>query len=145
MKKLYKILGIAVLVGLLVGVRLYEERIFYDPLICFFKADYLNGNIPVFETGPLLWNVFIRYWLNSIISMGIIYIAFLNRDILKFSLLLYSLFFIGCFLAFLVLILNVEQLPFLSLFYIRRFLIHPILILVLLPAFYYYRLRRQEM
>ena len=37
------------------------------------------------------------------------------------------------------LIFEIESENFLALFYVRRFLIHPIFVLILMPAFYYYR------
>ncbi|MCM4161015.1 exosortase F system-associated protein [Antarcticibacterium flavum] len=139
-KTRYRVAGISLLVGLLVLIRYFEHKLFYDPLIHFFYSDYLNGGVPNFETTRLLLNVVFRYFLNSLISLGIIYIAFFDRNILKFSVLLYSLLFFLCFPVFMFLVFTIENENFLALFYVRRFLIHPVFIIILLPAFYYYRL-----
>lgn len=139
-KTRYRIAGISLLIGLLVLIRYFEHRLFYDPLISFFYSDYLNGGVPNFETVSLLLNVTFRYLLNSLISLGIIYIAFFDRNILKFSMILYSLLFFICFPVFMFLIFTIENQNYLALFYVRRFLIHPVFIIILLPAFYYYRL-----
>jgi exosortase F-associated protein len=139
-KTRYRVAGISLLIGLLVLIRYFEHRLFYDPLLHFFYSDYLNGGVPNFETTRLLLNVVFRYFLNSLISLGIIYIAFFDRNILKFSVILFSLLFFICFPVFMFLILTIENENFLALFYVRRFLIHPVFIIILLPAFYYYRL-----
>lgn len=139
MKKRYKIIMISFLVILLALVRFFENQLFYDPLIKFYEADYLHHAIPYFETGKLFFNVLLRYGLNSIISLGILYVTFFDKNILEFSVYLYSIFFVILFTVFVFLIFEIESENFLTLFYVRRFLIHPILVLILMPAFYYYR------
>lgn len=144
MKKRFKIILIALLVCVLALVRFFEVQLFYDPLIEFYKADYLQNTIPQFNTKNLLLHVFYRYQINSAISLIILYVTFFDKNILKFSLYLYVFFFIICFAIFTYMILNIEDEHFLALFYVRRFLIHPIFILILMPAFYYYRRRNPK-
>lgn len=130
---------ISFLVILLALVRFFENQLFYDPLIEFYEAEYLQHTIPYFETGKMFFNVLLRYSLNSIISLGILYVTFFDKNILEFSVYLYAIFFVICFTAFVFLVFEIESEHFLALFYVRRFLIHPILVLILMPAFYYYR------
>ncbi|CAM4309577.1 exosortase F system-associated membrane protein [Gillisia limnaea] len=137
----YRIAIISLLVGLLVLIRFFEHSLFYDPLIEFYKSDYLNDKVPNFITWKLFANVFLRFLLNTGVSLAIVYAAFLDKNILKFSFLLYALLFIGCFSVFTFLILTIENENFMALFYMRRFLIHPIFVIILLPAFYYFRLK----
>lgn len=144
MKARYRILGIGVLVILLALIRYFESSLFYDPLLQFFHSDYLRDSTPHFETTELLVNVFYRFFLNSLISLTIIYIAFLDKNILKFSFLLYLILFAICFPIFMFLIFTIENNNFLALFYVRRFLIQPIFVIILLPAFYYYRLKTRN-
>ncbi|MDT0651017.1 exosortase F system-associated membrane protein [Autumnicola edwardsiae] len=144
MKQKRKITGISVLVVLLVMVRYFENELFYDPLIHFYQRDYLHSQIPKFDFWPLVLNVFLRFTVNTTISLAIIYVAFLDKNILKFSALLYGILFILAGSIFIYLLLNIENEHFLALFYVRRFLIHPVFILILLPAFYYYRLRNRN-
>lgn len=139
MKKRYKIIMISLLVILLALVRYFENELFYDPLIKFYEADYLHHIIPKFETGRLFFNVLLRYVLNSVLSLGILYVTFFDKNILEFSVYLYSIFFVFCFTVLVFLIFEIESRHFLALFYVRRFLIHPIFVLILMPAFYYYR------
>ncbi len=140
MKIGYRALGIAFLVAFLVLIRYFESWLFYDPLLEFFSSNYLQDRIPTFETTELLLHVFYRFFLNSIISLAIIYIAFFDAGILKFSIYLYLILFLIAFPVFMFLILTIENQNFLALFYVRRFLIQPIFVIILLPAFYYYRL-----
>jgi len=139
MKKRYKIIMISFLVILLAMIRYFENDLFYDPLLKFYEADYLHEAFPYFATGKLFFNVLLRYLLNSIISLGLLYVAFFDKNILEFSVYLFSIFFVICFTIFVFLIFEIESQNFLALFYVRRFLIHPILVLILMPAFYYYR------
>jgi len=144
MKKRYKIILIGFMVLLLAAIRFFEDSLFYDPLITFFKSDYLLGIIPPMNMAELMIHLSIRYALNSAISLGIIYIAFQNRSMLKFSVILYALLYLGAVSAFIFLVLNIEREHYLALFYVRRFLIHPLFLLILLPAFYYYRISKKE-
>jgi exosortase F-associated protein len=65
----------------------------------------------------------------------------LDKNILKFSFVLFIILFIASFTAFAFLMFNIEEQLFMALFYVRRFLIHPLFVIILLPAFYYYRLK----
>ena len=142
MKKRYKIILIGFMVLLLAAIRFFEDSLFYDPLIAFFRSDYLLGIIPPMNMAELMIHLSIRYALNSAISLGIIYIAFQNKSMLKFSVILYALLYLGAVSAFIFLVLNIEREHYLALFYVRRFLIHPLFLLILLPAFYYYRISK---
>lgn len=140
MKARYRIAGISVLVLLLALIRYFESLLFYDPLLQFFHSDYLQDNTPYFESTELLLNVFYRFFVNSFLSLAIIYVAFLDKSILRFSFFLYLILFALCFPVFMFLVFTIENHNFLALFYVRRFLIQPIFVIILLPAFYYYRL-----
>ncbi len=144
MKKRFKIIWIALLVCVLAFIRFFETQLFYDPLIEFYKSDYLHHTIPQFNSEKLLLNVFFRYHLNSAISLIILYVSFFDKNILKFSVYLFVFFFIICVSIFTYMILNIVDEHFLALFYVRRFLIHPIFVLILMPAFYYYRRRNPK-
>ncbi|MDT0674984.1 exosortase F system-associated membrane protein [Autumnicola musiva] len=141
MRILKKTLGIGVLVIFLILVRMFEKALFYDPLIEFYQRDYLHHQIPEFNFWLLLLNLVLRFLLNTVISLAILYIAFFNKNIVRFASLLYLILLLIGGSVFIFLLLNIENEHFLALFYVRRFLIHPIFILILLPAFHYYRLR----
>jgi len=137
MGRLSRIGAVLILVLLLILLRAFASIIFYDPFINYFKNDFLTGSFPVYNTTNLLLSTFARYAINFVISLLIIYVLFQNKS---------QLFFVSKFygVAFLLLIsiyffqLNVElSNGYLLSFYVRRLLIHPIFLLVLIPAFYY--------
>lgn len=131
--------GILLLFILLVSVRFFESRLFYDPLIEFFKNE--SKVLPDYNTIKLLLNLAMRYLLNTLISIGIIYLIFKDRAVIKLTTLLYALFFILLISAFSI-IISSEKVNLLLLFYIRRFIIHPIFLLLFIPAFYYQKTAR---
>ncbi len=140
MKKPFKIALLLVLFGLLVLVRLFEAELFYDPLLSFFKQDYLNQKVPDVALGELLLHTAYRYLINTAISLLILWVAFRDRDVIKFSMILYVLAFIILlpWMAWLVANATPES-NYNILFYVRRFLIQPLFVLLLLPAFYYHK------
>ncbi|MBZ9730735.1 exosortase F system-associated protein [Salegentibacter sp. JZCK2] len=145
MKQLLRLSGIGILVVLLVLVRLFEHQLFYDPFIDFYRyGGHLAMEVPPIHVPKLLLNVSLRYWLNTLISLVILFVAFRDRNIVKFAALLFALLFGISIATFSVLYFNLNSDNVMGLFYVRRFLIHPLFILILLPAFYYYRLKKRE-
>ena len=138
MKKALKILAIAILGILLMLIRAYEDVLFYDPLLEYFKMDYKNMPLPKMDILQLQLGVFFRYLLNTIISLSILWLVFRDKDIIKLSLVLYALLFVVLFAAFSYIIYTSEGVTDqFMLFYVRRFLIQPLFLLILLPAFYF--------
>ena len=121
---------------LLTAVR-YFEHYFYDPLQTYFDYDYLHTTLPELNTGKLLFHIFLRYTLNAIISIGIIWVAFRKKTYISFSIYFFSLAFFILIIAFWFTLQTRFENYYLFGFYVRRFLIHPVFIIVLLPAFYY--------
>jgi exosortase F-associated protein len=86
----------------------------------------------------------LRYTLNSALSLGIIYIFFKDKNIVKFSTLIYGLALMVLIPLFLYFVINPQKEDYYIFFNIRRFLIQPLLLLLLLPAFYYYKLKHKK-
>lgn len=142
MKKPFKILLLFFLFGLLVLVRLFEADLFYDPLLSFFKQDYLYNKVPDVEFGKLMLHTAFRFGINTLISLLILYVAFRDKGIVKFSSVLYLISFVILFSWMAWLVANASpQSNYNILFYVRRFLIQPLFVLLLLPAFYYHKFR----
>lgn len=139
MRAVTKILLILGLVGILALVRLYEYRFFYDPFMYFFERAFQSGET-IDYSFKMFFNVFLRFLVNTFISLLILWVAFRSREIIKFAGIIYAAFFIVLFPLFIYLMHHVQPGDYLAAFYVRRFLAHPLLILILLPAFYYYRL-----
>lgn len=126
----------------LVLIRAFEDVLFYDPYLTFFKNDYLYMDSPRREIAKLILNTSLRYISNTLLSLGILYVIFKDKSIIKFSVFVYSLAFIMLLIPFLYFVIHHEQEDYYLFFNIRRFLIQPIGLILLLPAFYYYKLNR---
>lgn len=132
-----KIVLVLFVVLLLAIVRGYEEKLFYDPFLSYFKGDYLSLPFPEYDGFQLFLGLTFRYFLNTILSLGIIQILFSDLKGTKFAAILYIFFY--CILIgalFLILHFSDKGNNFL-LFYIRRFLIQPLFLLLFIPAFFY--------
>ena len=121
----------------LILIRLYESQLFYDPFLVYFKNDYLNLPFPEYDNFLLLSNLILRYFFNTFFSLAIIFLLFKDFQLTKFASFLYFFFFIILiFLFFGILSFFDEQSNFL-LFYVRRFLIQPLFLVLFIPAFYF--------
>lgn len=138
MKRILRIVGIVISCILLLLIRAFEDRLFYDPLLAFFKIDYKTMPLPDMDVLALWVNIAFRYLLNALISLLILWLVFLDKSIMKFSSLLYFALFILFFTVFSIMIYTSDGSDnLLVLFYVRRFLIQPLFLLILLPAFYF--------
>lgn len=137
MKNAYRYIIIVLLFFMLVAVRFFENSLFYDPLNDFFHGTFKGKPLPDMNTGKLVLNITFRYLVNSVISCVIIYIAFSKTNYLKFAAGVYAGVFLILLPVFLIVLNTAEEGDHLSLFYVRRVLIHPLLLFVLLPAVYY--------
>lgn len=131
-----KVFLLCVLVVLLAAVRAYENQLFYDPFLDYFKTDFVAQPLPKYTIFDLYSGLTFRFFLNSIISLCIIYVLFLDKNLVAFSAILYFVFYILLISVFFYL-LNDAHLNKMTLFYVRRFIIQPLLLLLFVPAFYY--------
>lgn len=140
MTKTLQILLIVVLFLMLIAVRAFVQPYFYDPLVDYFKSDYLHLPFPKLSLTIFFLNIFFIFTLNTIISIAIIYLVFNNLKVVNFSIKFYIIAFILLsVLLFILLKFNLNK-GYMFIFYVRRFLIHPLFLLLLLPAFYYQKL-----
>jgi exosortase F-associated protein len=133
----FKVVSILFFVLMLVLVRAYENSLFYDPFLEYFKKDFNNLPLPQYNSLYLVIGLAFRYGLNSVLSLGIIYSVFKDSNMIKFVSILYTLFFVFLMFSFFLIIYVYENQNNMMLFYIRRFLIQPIFVLLFIPAFYY--------
>ncbi len=138
MKNILKILGIILLASLLVLIRAFENTLFYDPLLEFFKMDYKSMPLPEMDTFAVQTGIALRFLMNTLISLAILWLVFFEKEIIKLSAILYSLLFVGLFMVFSFIIFSSEETGgHFVLFYVRRFLIQPLFLFIFLPAFYF--------
>ena len=133
----FRILLILVLILALVCIRAFENELFYDPFLNYFKSNYQNINYPVINNFKLFLNLFFRFFLNTTFSLSIIYVIFKDIEIVKFASVLFTFFFIVLIISFFICLFYFAETNKITLFYIRRFLIQPILLLLFLPGFYF--------
>lgn len=131
-----------VFVMLLVLVRAYEDILFYDPLLNYFKSDYNNLALPKMNKLRLFSGLLFRYFLNSLFSLTIIYLLFEDLQGLKFASMMYVILFVILVIIFFCALSYFGSDNKMVLFYIRRFLIQPIFLLLFLAAFYYQKQNR---
>jgi len=141
MNNITKYVLLFILFVFLILIRVFESELFYDPYLLFFQNDYLYIDSPRREVFKLTAFTTLRYALNSVISIGIIYLVFKDKSISRFSSLVYVVSFVLLMLVYLYFVVNPRQEDYYLFFNIRRFLIQPIILLVLLPAFYYFKLK----
>ena len=142
MNKVTKILFLLLLTSCLIAVRAFASAIFYDPLIAFFKSGHISEGFPEMNMTKLLFNISLRFWLNTVISLTILWVLFQKSEILKISLVLYGIAFVVLLGVFILLLTVSENQSYMPLFYVRRFLIHPLFVLLLIPAFYFQQIKK---
>lgn len=76
MNNYIKIILALTLFSLFIVVRAFESQLFYDPLLEYFKNDYLYKPIYDMDVTRLTLNMLFRYTLNSLISLGLIWVLF---------------------------------------------------------------------
>ena len=131
-----KILVTVIIILCFGAIRAFENQLFYDPFLKYFAVNFKNSQFPQVEALRLFEGLFFRYFLNTILSLILLYALFQDKEILKFTAFLY-LFFLILLLGMFFIILNYFPEANWLLFYVRRFIIQPIFVLLFIPAFYY--------
>jgi exosortase F-associated protein len=142
MSKLARYTFVIVLFLVLVAIRGFEDVLFYDPYLTFFENDYLYIDSPRREIAKLVLFTSLRFLLNTLASLGILFLIFNDKPMIKFSVLIYGVAYTLLLVPFLYFVINAKQEDYYLFFNIRRFLIQPIILILLLPAFYYHKLKR---
>jgi exosortase F-associated protein len=57
-----------ILTLLLISVRLFENKLFYDPLLDFFRSSSSTKKLPAFDFYKLFLGLLFRFFLNTITS-----------------------------------------------------------------------------
>jgi exosortase F-associated protein len=140
MNRYLKIILLLLFISLLFLIRAFSAELFYDPLIEYFKNDYLYTKMPQINIWHLVIDMLYRYLLNSLTTLAIIWLLFNKTDYLKFTGFFLMAAFVVLIVVFALLLRNQFETGYLLPFYIRRFIIHPLFLLILLPAFYFQKL-----
>ncbi|MFN3020181.1 exosortase F system-associated membrane protein [Chryseobacterium sp. TY3] len=130
---LFVILGLA---GLIV-VRSLEDKLFFDPFLAYFKDELKANAFPKFDDTKLIFSYLLRFFLNLIFSTIIIQNLFRNKIWTKQAVVLMLIVFAIVFPIYLYCIYTYFEIGNLFAFYIRRFVIQPMTLLLIVPIFYY--------
>lgn len=131
-------LYIGLLILALVSVRMVGSHIFYDPLIAFFHlADYQIQPLPEIESWKYSFSLFARFMVNTLITLALVKVIFNKPELVKLTFVILGIVFVLLAPTLIWLVNSADLDQYRYLFYIRRILIHPLLTLILIPAFLY--------
>ncbi|WP_288462239.1 exosortase F system-associated protein [uncultured Chryseobacterium sp.] len=136
MKNLNWVLVILGILGV-ISVRILEDRIFYDPFLNYFHEANKNIPFPSFEWGKLISGYLFRFILNLLFSCVVIHFWFKNRQWTIQGAILITIIFAITFPIYLYSIYDRFEIGYLFSFYMRRFVIQPLILLLIIPMFYY--------
>ena len=118
-------------------IRLFESEWFYDPFTDYFKGEFVQKEYPEINVLYLFLNLMLRYFLNALLTLATICVLFRNKSMLKLTSFLLVLFQVVLFITFFILLFFFDESHAMTLFYVRRFIIQPIFLLLFVPAFCY--------
>ena len=121
----------------LISVRILENKIFYDPFLDYFQDANTGQVFPNFVWAKLVLNYVFRFTANSFFSLLIVHFLFQNKNWTVQALVLLVMVFAITFPVYLFCIGNRFEIGYLFSFYMRRFVIQPIVLLLIIPLFYF--------
>lgn len=136
MKALSWLLVVAGIFGL-IAVRMVEDKIFYDPFLDYFHEANKKAIFPNFEWGKLILNYLFRFAINLFFSAVIIQFLFKNFKWTVQAVVMILIVFAVTFPLYLYCISTKFEIGYLFSFYMRRFVIQPLILLLIIPMFYY--------
>lgn len=121
----------------LVAVRIFEDRLFYDPFLEYFHAVGMQAEFPKVEWISLILNYLFRFSLNLMLSAIVVHFIFNNKKWTFQAIVLMLIVFAITFPIYLYCISTNFDVGYLFSFYMRRFVIQPLILLLIIPLFYY--------
>ena len=135
--ELIRWLGIAAAVCGLIGVRMVEDVLFYDPFLNYFRAGDKSSFFPEFKWSSLILSHLFRFLLNLTLSALIVHLIFQKKKWTLQGIILILIIFAITFPIYLYCVKTEFAIGHLFSFYMRRFVIQPIILLMIIPLFYY--------
>ena len=121
----------------LIGVRMLEDQLFYDPFLHYFHEANKNAFFPDFEGTKLVLNYLFRFLLNLFFSAVVVHFIFKNKEWTIQAVVLMIIVFAITLPLYLYCIHTKFEIGCLFSFYMRRFVIQPLILLLIIPLFYY--------
>ena len=135
--KILKWFFVALAIFGLIAVRIVETQLFYDPFQEYFHLANKNAPFPNFDWIPLILNYLFRFGINLFLSATIVHLIFKNKQWTLQAIVLMLIVFVITFPLYLYCIYTEFEVGYLFSFYMRRFVIQPIILLLIIPLFYY--------
>lgn len=135
-------IAILLILGLIL-VRKFEDVIFYDPFTDYFRL-LGRPNFPDVDIAKFNASTMLRYAINTLLTVLIIWFIFWNRSYVKFSILVLIIALIILLPIYNYLISTQFSSGEMIFFYVRRFLIQPMFVLILIPCFYYQEIQYKK-
>jgi len=136
-QRIFSVVMIVVFLLGIIGVRYFEVALFQDELNDYFHSDFQNIPIPDISLLENIASTSLRFLINTVLSLWILWFLYKREDYLKASLWVYLFSFLILITAFTVLNHLDGQWVKMALFYVRRFLIHPLLLFILVAGCYF--------
>jgi exosortase F-associated protein len=121
----------------LASMRYLEKYFFYDPFLYYYKSIFQLQPLPDLDKGLYLISTASRYCINLFFTVFIIWLLYKSKEFVKATLWVHLFSFIILVTVFFILVILDDEWVKMTLFYIRWFLIHPILLFILVPSFYF--------
>lgn len=136
-QRVFSVIMIVVLLLGIIGVRYFEVALFQDELNDYFHSDFQNIPIPDIALWETVASTSLRFLMNTVLSLWILWFLYKRETYVKASLWVYLFAYIILISSFVVLIQLDAQWVKMALFYVRRFLIHPLLLFILVAGCYF--------
>lgn len=136
-QRVFSVIMIVVLLLGIIGVRYFEVALFQDELNDYFHSDFQNIPIPQLSIIESVASTSLRFLMNTVLSLWILWFLYKRETYVKASLWVYLFAYIILISSFVVFIQLDAQWVKMALFYVRRFLIHPLLLFILVAGCYF--------
>jgi exosortase F-associated protein len=121
----------------LASVRLLEKVLFYNPFLAYYKSKFQLQSLPDLDEGLYLISAVFRFGINLFFTVSIVWLLYKSKEFVKATLWVHLFSFIILLAAFFILVIIDDEWVKMTLFNVRWFLIHPILLFILVPGFYF--------
>ncbi|WP_291119305.1 exosortase F system-associated membrane protein [Empedobacter sp. UBA7248] len=127
----------------LILVRKFEDVLFYDPFLQYFHR-IGHSKFPEIDLAKLNASLMVRYLINTLLTVLIVWFIFWKKSYVKFSIIIMIIGLIILLPIYNYLISTQFSSGEMVFFYVRRFLIQPMFLLILVPCFYYQEMQHKK-
>jgi len=120
----------------LVLVYIFQMQIFYDPHQNFSVND-VHAKVPELDVMHYILSKILRYSLNDGFALLIIWGLFANKKYMRFAVIIFLIGLLILLPLYLALSISFYPNSFTFLNHLHRIVLNPVLMMLLIPAFYY--------